>query len=563
MVATNPDRPTEEPAPTRPPRVGSSPWRFLGLLFLAFCAVGLVIYAPVLRAPAFSDDAVYLSANPWIQELSASNAAAWLDPWSAVTRSTQNYNPVNLLLLALEWRFFGREVLGYHVVNVLAHALASTLLVALLVASSLPRQLALIGGVLFFAHPAAVEVVAWISQLKTTASLCLALAALLLQRRHPLLAVPVFALALLVKPSAAAAAPVAFALEWVRSGGAPSGPSLRARLLSLAGWVAVLLGFVILEFPVSTSTNVNAELHADLWVRVRSIPAFAVRYLAMGLTSYGLSPFQDPPRAISPLDPWWLASLALLPLLAWRFLHVLRRRREELAYWVWAAGSFALVCQVVPFTYAMADRYLYYMLPGLIGVSMLAALDLMRRLDADSPWKRRTGVGLAVAACLLAGFYLVRTADYARIWRSPALVYAESMRNFPEGRAAYEHRAANAARVGDAEAAAAALRVLTDRGESRFEHLVTDPRWASVREDPRVKEVIRERATWWIEQQHEIGRLTWMEHRLLAHAHMVRGEYRDAARHLEVALSSAPIQTDLIERELAEIRAWLEAAEGP
>jgi hypothetical protein len=535
----------------------------LALLFLGYCVAGLAIYAPVLRAPAFSDDAAYLVGNAWIKELSASNLAAWLDPGSAVTRSTQNYNPVNLLLHALEWRFFDTNLLGYHVVNAVTHALASAILVALLAASGLPRAAALIGGTLFFLHPAAVEVVAWISQLKTTVSLSLALGALLLQRRHPILAVPVFALALLVKPSAAAAAPVAFALEWIRAKGAATVPLPRARRASLAGWALVLVAFVIVELPVSTATNVGPELHPDLWVRLRSIPAFLVRYLVMGLTSHGLSPFQDPPRAVSPLDPWWLASLVVLPALAWRFVHAWLRRREEAAYWVWAAGSFALVSQFVPFSFAMADRYLYYILPGLIGVSCLVTLDLLRRIDAHSAWRQRTAWGAAVAACLLASFFLVRTAGYVRIWRSPALVFAESARNFPEGRAAYEQRALKAALAGDAEIAAAALRVLSRRGDARFEHLVSDPAWASVRNDHRVREVILKRATWWIEHQHEIGHLTWMEHRLLAHAHMVRGEYREAGRHLEVALSSAPIQADVIEQELKGIRRWLEEAGEP
>ena len=54
-----------------------------------------------------------------------------------------------------------------------------------------------------------------------------------------------------------------------------------------------------------------------------------------------------------------------------------------------------------------------------------------------------------------------------------------------------------------------------------------------------------------------------MEHRVLAHAHVLRGEFREAARHLEVALSWAPIQADVIERELDGIRGWLEETEDP
>ena len=46
-----------------------------------------------------------------------------------MTVLVENYAPVHLVLHALEWQFFEAEVFGYHVVNVLLHALAALLLV--------------------------------------------------------------------------------------------------------------------------------------------------------------------------------------------------------------------------------------------------------------------------------------------------------------------------------------------------------------------------------------------------------------------------------------------------
>jgi len=72
---------------------------------------------------------------------------------------------------------FAGEVFGYHLVNVAVHALNSVLLVALLLRSRLPAAVALLGGLVFAVHPANVEAVAWISQLKTNGALALTLVA--------------------------------------------------------------------------------------------------------------------------------------------------------------------------------------------------------------------------------------------------------------------------------------------------------------------------------------------------------------------------------------------------
>ena len=106
-------------------------------------------------------------------------------------------------------------------------------------------------------------------------------------------------------------------------------------------------------------------------MRVRSIPAFAARYLVMASTSLGVAAFQEPPPALSWLDPWWLGGAVALAALAWRFAVVARARRPEAAFWLWAAVSYAPVCQIFPFVYPLGDRYLYFILPGLLGGVLL------------------------------------------------------------------------------------------------------------------------------------------------------------------------------------------------
>ena len=102
-------------------RSAASP-RLLALLFV-FVAAALFTYGPALDGQFFSDDQHYVRDNAYVHELNAANLAAIWNPVGGVALLVENYAPVHITLYALEWPFFAGEVRGYHVVNVLAHAL--------------------------------------------------------------------------------------------------------------------------------------------------------------------------------------------------------------------------------------------------------------------------------------------------------------------------------------------------------------------------------------------------------------------------------------------------------
>jgi hypothetical protein len=190
--------------------------RGVALLAPLFALLSLALYAPALNGPFVSDDLHYVATNPYVHDPSPANLAAILDPLSPASVMVVNYAPVQMLGHALEWQVFGERTTGYHVVNVLLHALAAALLVRLFARAGLAPAAAVLGGLLFLVHPANVEAVAWVSQLKSPASLALSIAALLAHPRRPALAAALSALALLAKPTAAFALPVAALLDWTR-----------------------------------------------------------------------------------------------------------------------------------------------------------------------------------------------------------------------------------------------------------------------------------------------------------------------------------------------------------
>jgi hypothetical protein len=529
-------------------------------LFAAFVAVGLVIYAPALNGEFISDDGHYVAENPYVHDLTLDNIAAILDPMSVVARLVENYAPVHLFLHAAEWQLFGNRVFGYHVVNVVVHALGSLLFVLLLSRSGVSRAAAMLCGAVFLVHPANVEAVAWISQLKTTSAFVLCLLALLLRTDRPLAAALLFALALLAKPTAAVALPVAVLLDWSaasRSAGErarASRPPLQWRWYGL--WLLIFLAFAVVEFAAFSQTAGQAPpLYPELGVRFRTTVAIALRYLVMAASGWGLSAFHEPPPATSVLDAWWLASLLVLSLLGWRLVHVLRSRSAESAYWAWALVSFAPVCGVIPLPYPMADRYLYFILPGLLGAAAFMAVDAAALLRRTPVWQGVTDVGRAPdrprilvggLVVLLSSVFAVQANARAGIWKTAFGLMTDAELHYPEGTAAKTREARRAALAGDVEGAVAALRAAYARGYNRLDHLLQDSAYAPLRSDPRFSALLTEIAVEWRDRLGSSESPSQIELRAVAQANVVLEDYEAALRALERALEvGGPVDEEI------------------
>ncbi len=535
-------------------RSDASTGRELAILYLVFAALALVVYSPSLRGEFLSDDAGYIATNPYVQALTLENLRVLFDPFGPAAAYIANYAPFHLLFHAVEWRVFGADTLGWHVVNVLLHAGVALLLVPTFRRAGVPRAAAVFGALFFLLHPANVESVAWISQLKTILCVGFGVAALLAHPRHPAVAALLFCLGLLSKTTALFALPVALYFawrEWRASGTRP--PHVGWLLV----WVLVLALYAVPQlFAFAHLGEANAFAPSDPVVQVRTMLAIAGRYLVMAVSSYGVSAFQHPPHADRWLDPWWLGALVVGIALALRAVASIVRDRMEGGFWIWAAAAYAPVSQLFPFLYPMADRYLYAVLPGLLGVALLAGADLTRRLPVPRATLQRVG---AVAALLVLVLFAARSHDRAAIFRSNASFAIDSAKNYPDGLAGNMLRARRAAQEGDVEAVVGALRRAAELGFDGFGQLQNDPAMADVRRDARFRAVVAEVAGHWIETARARGYSTQLELRALAQAHVARGEWAEVVTVLERAAETrGPVDAE-IRSALVEARRQLEA----
>lgn len=139
--------------------------------------VGLIVlstviaYVPAYRGGFIWDDDHYVSKNPTLQSVDGLRRI-----W-AETDSTPQYYPVTFTSFWIENQIWGLSPAGYHVVNVLLHAVGAVLLWRVLLL--LRVHGALVAAMVFALHPMHVESVAWISERKNVLSGFFYLAAML------------------------------------------------------------------------------------------------------------------------------------------------------------------------------------------------------------------------------------------------------------------------------------------------------------------------------------------------------------------------------------------------
>ncbi|MEK6644251.1 MAG: tetratricopeptide repeat protein [Planctomycetota bacterium] len=125
-------------------------------------ALTLIAYIPAMRGGYIWDDDQYVYNNPQLHRLDGLHRI-WTEP-----RSTPQFYPLVFTTFWLEHALWGTNPLGYHVVNVLLHAVGAVLLYKLLKRLSIPG--ALVAAVIFGLHPVHVESVAWITERKNVLS---------------------------------------------------------------------------------------------------------------------------------------------------------------------------------------------------------------------------------------------------------------------------------------------------------------------------------------------------------------------------------------------------------
>jgi hypothetical protein len=255
-----------------------------------------------------------------------------------------NWAPVTILSLSLDYAIWGRRPFGYHLTNLVLHAIAAAL---------------------FAIHPVQVESVAWVAERKNVLGMSLLLTAFLAwlrvtkNRWRPgayAAFLLFFAAALLAKAQAVFLPPLLLLYEWIER--PPPRPSARRCAALLLPAFALAIGVGILTMGAQQSGAQLRPTH-DLLGSLATAPVLVLGYVKDLLLPMNRAAVL--PRPIY-RTPWELVpGAAWLVLMAWvAVVLAARRERPHGAFFsLWFLGALAPVLNFVPLSVLAADRYQY------------------------------------------------------------------------------------------------------------------------------------------------------------------------------------------------------------
>ena len=368
--------------------------------------------------------------------------------WAFRDFGSSNWHPLTWLSHMIDWQWFGDNAGGHHATNIFLHVGNAILLFVLfrLLTGNL-WQSAFVAA-LFAVHPVNVESVAWIAERKNLLSTFLGLLTLIFyaiyirdpgwKRYLPVFAT--FALGLMAKPMLVtlpflllvldywpvrrmiAVSPHGHSTQASGETDARTHPQFSPSALLLEKIPLILLSFISIGVTLLAAErggSLKSLDHFPLLVRFGNTFGSYASYLGKFIWPRDLAVFYPHPGTFDVLQTF--AALLLILFITAMVLMQLRKRPYLPVGWLWFLGTLVPVIGLIQVgLQAMADRYLYFPMIGLLIMLIWGAADLGKKNAA----MRLSMVLLGVALILGASF---GTWQQLKYWRSSRLLFEHAL----------------------------------------------------------------------------------------------------------------------------------------
>jgi protein O-mannosyl-transferase len=458
-------QPSRRPATPQPveSKPATSPARlFLGIAFIV--GVIFLVYWPSIHGDFVMDDDMLLTDNTLIKSP---------DGLHLIWFSTQpiDYWPITNSSFWIEWRLWGMNPTGYHVINIVLHIINCLLIWLVLTRLAIPG--AFLAAVLVAIHSVNVESVAWISQQKNLLSLMfflLSIGCFLksegLTNRWYGLSLLTFVLAMLSKGSVAVLPILLLLIIWWQSGKVTT-----RNLWQMAPFFAVAIALTAVNISFQTHGTENVIRSVTFAQRLAGAGGVIWFYLYKTFVPLNLS-FVYPQWTIDVANPlWWLPLIGVLvvTVILWAQRPV-PIGRTILFTWIFFCVALLPVLGFVDVGFMkyslVADHYLYL---AIIPIMALVAAAISRLLNAASQLLR-SSTAVATIALISVMAWLCWT--QSQLYAGPIKLYEATLLRNPDSSLVHANLSVdliNAGRIDDAVThAQKALQITPDYGRAHL-----------------------------------------------------------------------------------------------
>jgi tetratricopeptide (TPR) repeat protein len=335
-----------------------------------------------------------------------------------------NWHPLTWLSHMLDYQLFGLNPTGHHLVSVAIHIVNALLLLWILTNITGTIWPSAFVAVVFALHPLQVESVAWIAERKTVLSglfWFLTMAAYIHYARKPgfgryLAVLLVFGLCIMTKPIVITLPLVLLLLDYwpldrIRWGHQRNNKARNRPDQKSIGWltaektpllaISAILG-ILTVIAQHSGGAISTLDKVPLDNRVANVFVSYVKYIGKLIWPSDLAVFY-PPSHSNLLNPTTLICVFIFIVISAISIYIGRRKKYIAVGWLWFVGTLVPMIGLVQVgDQAMANRYMYLSMLGLLIIIAMAGKDIIAKLPKLKTIAAITGVTAVLSLLILA-----------------------------------------------------------------------------------------------------------------------------------------------------------------
>lgn len=413
---------------------------------LGIALATFLVYLPALNNDFVNwDDDILVYKNYYLKPISLQ--FLW---WAITDTSLVLWNPMLWLSFSLDYTVWGLNPKGYHLTNIVLHAV-NTFLVFILAVRLLEHsnynkdklnKKAIITGtvtaLLFGLHPLRVESVVWVTERKDVLYSLFFLSSILAYLRYAsadlkkfnyyALCLILFILSLMSKPMAVTLPAVLLILDFY--------PLRRLTARNIKPALLEKLPFILLSMVLSVITLWGHHLAGAVQTLEQTPLLYRILIAAHAYTFYivkmilplNLSPFYPLPLKSNLFSVESLGAVIFLLTTTFLCIWYSKKNKLLLAMWIYYIVTLTPVIGIIYIgRHSVADRYTY--LPS-IGLFLLVGLGVAYIYERCS--KRQTKIALIAILVIIFGVLAKMTVRQIAVWQDSLTLWSHAIRIFPD-----------------------------------------------------------------------------------------------------------------------------------